>query len=245
MAKLSDGVVNGDLMREAASVISRMEAGDALAWLREREDTVGVFISRSSVWATTDLKEHHGIELNQIQENTVERAIIITAVAAVTAVMSGHYRAWRDLSMCTLLVEFDPLLSVRRRVTSTDAGPHSAKSSIKRRGGTSRSSDSNSKVVEATRFRFVNCKIATDADDPEASLLLLTTAVPSGAERREIVDRDDGEALLKSLVDCLSKLGSPLAAGAWKAVCGADANFDSPDTEDGDDEDSGDIEAGT
>src|SRR4051812_24613862 len=146
MAKISDGVVNGDVMREAARVIERMEAGDALAWLREREDTVGVFISRSAGWTTGHLKDHFGLELNKIQESTIERAIIIAAVSAVAAIMSGHYRAWRDLSMCTLLVEFDPLLSVRRRITSGDQQPQGTKSRTKRGGVSNKRSDAKSEV---------------------------------------------------------------------------------------------------
>lgn len=230
MNKFSDGVVNGDLMREAAACVGRMDASEAVTWLRATEDTVGVHVNRQVTPVLADLKERHGLQLTTAQEGVLSRAIVTTAVAAVAAVQSGHHKLWRDAVRGSLLASFDPLLGIRRRIVTVPPPTNTPAGRLKRR------TDSGAKAspdgfINATKFGFVDCKPATDGDDPNAKMVLLTSNNPNGTCRHEALYLNDAEALLKSLVDGLAKLGSKAAAAAWPLVCGSDASFDAPDAD--------------
>lgn len=234
MDRISDGVVNGHLMHESLVVVEQMDARDAIAWLRRTEETLAVNIQRAADNVIGRLEEHHGLVLNDVQKGVLMRTVITTAVAAVTALRSGHYLMWRDLVQGTALSLFDPLLGVRRRVAGPGVPPQRRSKAGSHRPPAGKVSDPDGNVINATKFGFVACSPATDAADSTIRLLLLTTANPNGTYRHEAVSLQDGECLLKTLVDGLSKVGSSLAAAAWPAVCGPDPNFDpgGPDDED-------------
>ncbi len=221
---ISDGVVTGDLMREAMVVVGQMDAEHAIAWLRQTEDTVGVNIQRAADNVIDRLTDNHGLVLNDVQKGVLLRVVITTAVAAVTAVRAGHYAVWRDLVRGSSLSMFDPLLPIRRRVCPAKSpGTPGAKPPRKRSGRVSPAVDG---TIGATKFGFVACTPATDADNPKAKFLLLTAVNPNGTCRHEAVYVQDGESLLRHLVDGLARLGSPAAKAAWSSVCGSDHTFD-------------------
>lgn len=225
MERISDGLVNGDLMREAMVVVGQMDAADAITWLRRTEDTLGVHIGRAADSLVARLQEQHGLSLNDVQKGVLIRAIVTTAVASVTALRSGHYSMWRELVRGTSLSVFDPLLSIRRRIAvgGPPTGPSKAKP---QRNAAGRVPSPEGAILNANKLGFVACSPATDAGDASIRLLLLTTAAPSGACRHEALYLHDGECLLKGLVDGLSRIGSKLAAAAWPVVCGPDPHFD-------------------
>ena len=230
MNKFSDGVVNGDLMREAAASVTRMDADQAVTWLRATEDTVGVHINRQVMHAIADLKDRHGLQLTPVQEGVLNRAIATTAVAAVAAVQSGHHKLWRDAVRGSLLATFDPLLGIRRRIVTTPPPSSTPPGRPKRRADPGAKASSEG-FINATKFGFVDCKPATDGDDPGAKMVLLTSNNPNGTCRHEALYLNDAEVLLKSLVDGLAKLGSKAAAAAWPLVCGPDPSYDAPNAD--------------
>ena len=236
--QIKDGVVNGDIMREALVVVGQMDANDAIVWLRQTEDTLGVNIQRAADNVVSRLEEHHGLVLNNVQKGVLSRTVINTAVAAVTAVRHGHYLMWRELVRGTALSIFDPLLSVRRRVDLATPGTATPRSRT-RRPATGKPVDRGENTLNATRFGFVACSPASDAGDPSIRLVLLTTSNPNGTCRHEAVYLQDGECLLKELVDGLAKVGSKLAAAAWPVVCGSDPRFDPAGSDSKDDDSKG------
>jgi hypothetical protein len=225
MEPISDGLVNGDIMREALAVVGQMDAGDAVVWLRQTEDTLGVNIARAADNVVARLQEQHNLVLTAVQKGVLVRAVVTTAVASVTALRSGHYSMWRELVRGTSLSVFDPLLSIRRRIAVSGPPTGSSKAKSQRRA-TGKVPNPEGAILNANKLGFVACSPATDAGDPTIRLVLLTTAAPSGACRHEALYLQDGECLLKGLVDGLSRIGSKLAAAAWPVVCGPDPNFD-------------------
>ena len=227
MERISDGLVNGDVMREAMAVVGQMDAADAVVWLRQTEDTLGVNIARAADNLVARLQEHHNLVLSEVQKGVLVRAVVTTAVASVTALRSGHYSMWRELVRGTSLSVFDPLLSIRRRIAVAGPPTGPAKSKPQRQRAAMGKVPEGA-ILNANKMGFVACSPATDAEDARIRLVLLTTAAPSGACRHEALYLRDGECLLKGLVDGLSRIGSKLAAAAWPVVCGPDPNFDGP-----------------
>jgi hypothetical protein len=234
--KVSDGAVDDAVMREAASSVSNFDTATAIAWMREREDTLGIYVQRQADRIINELVERQGVALTATSRSTIERAVIVTALTAASALMLGHYRLWRDLMRGTALASVDPLLAIRRRVDprvsplqpAAPGAKGSSRESILHGSGVPAqdNEEAGDGSVPATRLRFVRCQVGTPTDAPDKTLLAITSRRDDGSLRHQAVEAADAEELMRGLADSLARLGSERAAAVWPALCGGDAKFE-------------------
>ncbi|MDB5325000.1 MAG: hypothetical protein JWM57_569 [Phycisphaerales bacterium] len=222
----SDAIVTPDVMRDAENIVGQMDSSAAIAWLRQCEDTLAMWIHRQCSAALHHLEMQHHLMLPPAVQSVITRAVANTAVTAVAALQSAHHSLWLDLVAGTSMASIDPLLAVRRRVTvAAMQAKQPAKLSKKQRA------EVKTEGLAVEKFAFLSCVRAIQkVGHHRVPTLLLSSVGPKGAVRHEMLDRESAERIMFALVSALSQLGCASAMAAWTAVCGQDPFAESPET---------------
>ena len=225
----TDEIVSPENIADALGLIGSMDAKDAIAWLRQTEDTLGANIFRQTNLAVHLLKDEHGLPLTDVQEGVVRRFIAGTAVAVVAALRTAHHRLWIDGVGGPRMAGIDPMLGVRRRVILGQSPPASGSvTSGKRRTQKSTPVASKDNEVATSRFGFVGCVPGQTMTDPPTPVMVLSTTPGDGSVRHDAVSREAGEMLLRALTHALAGMGSDVALSVWSTVCGGNPALDPP-----------------
>ena len=229
---VSDGAVDEELMRAAASTVAAFDTDAAIAWMREREDTLAIFIKRQAARVLNELRECQGALLTDANASAIERAVIVTALTAVAALMTGHYQLWRDLVRETPMAGIDPLLGIRKR-NDPRQSPLQAAVQLKQhlKTGTAAMSTpgvgdaASDEALRATPFKFAGCRSAQDSEGVAGALIAIAAERPGDALQLFALTQADAEQLHGELTDVLARLRSPRALAAWTSVCANDPKF--------------------
>jgi hypothetical protein len=215
------------MAHEAFSSIADLDADDAIRWLTMIEPAVASRIEVAGAKTLTRVSEHHGPKLTDAQNAVIRRAVCNTAVATATALLEGRHNLWADLINGPLANTLYPWVGVKRQVVLHEITlPPSANA---KRGRHKKVKKQDGVEIMAEKLGITSCVPAEDHSmSPTKTVVLLTSAGTDRMPRHQMLNQQDGEALLRALTHSLAGMGSKSAIAAWPAVCGGDASLDPP-----------------